>query len=146
MSQGIAFSPDLVQGMLDDHRQLLAVFGEMSRAVKAQDAENFRDMLIQFKSMLTAHLLKEAIKLYIYLRQKLKNDPASYQLITGYKTEMDGISKVAMQFVDDFSTLRSAPINFVELNARLAELGRVLGDRIRREENELYPLYHDQYD
>jgi hypothetical protein len=28
---------------------------------------------------------------------------------------------------------------------QLREIGLVLGDRIRREESELYPLYHDHY-
>lgn len=146
MNKGIAYYPDLVQEMVGDHRRLLEVYGDMSRAAKMQDLEDFKFMLDNFKKLLTAHLLKEAIKLYIYLRQKLKNDPASYQLISGYKIEMDGITKVAMAFIDDYSDKTAKPIDFTLLNERLAEIGRVLGDRIRREENELYPLYHDDYE
>jgi regulator of sigma D len=146
MNKGIAYYPDLVQEMVSDHRRLLEVYGDMSRAAKMQDLEDFKFMLDNFKKLLTAHLLKEAIKLYIYLRQRLKNDAASYQLISGYKIEMDGITKVAMAFIDDYSDKTAKPVDFTLLNQRLAEIGRVLGDRIRREENELYPLYHDDYE
>jgi hypothetical protein len=39
--------------------------------------------------LLVAHLLKEAVKLYIYLRQKLKNDEGTYYLVTSYKRERE---------------------------------------------------------
>jgi len=105
----------------------------------------FRTVLQQFKSLLIAHLLKEAIKLYIYLRQKLRDDESTYRLVTGYKSEMDGISRVAMAFVDEYSAKPAENIDFALLGTRLKEIGQVLGDRIRREEAELYPLYHDHY-
>jgi regulator of sigma D len=146
MNTGIAYYPNLVQEMVHDHRVLLEFYGDLSRAAKMQDYEDFTYTLANFKKALTSHLLKEAIKLYIYLRQKLKSDPASYQLISSYKIEMDGITKVAMAFIDDYSNKPLKQVDFAILNQRLAEIGHVLGDRIRREEAELYPLYHDDYE
>ena len=146
MNNGIAYYPDLVQEMVNDHRRLLETYGDLSRAAKMQDLEDFQFTLGNFKRLLTSHLLKEAIKLYIYLRQRLKSDPASYQLISGYKLEMDGITKVAMAFIDEYSEMPPKQVDFAVLNQRIAEIGRVLGDRIRREEAELYPLYHDHYE
>jgi len=145
MSSGISYYSELVDDLKGDHKQLLAVYGNLVRAGQAHDAVVFRTVLQQFKSLLIAHLLKEAIKLYIYLRQKLRDDESTYRLVTGYKSEMDGISRVAMAFVDEYSAKPAENIDFALLGTRLKEIGQVLGDRIRREEAELYPLYHDHY-
>lgn len=131
--------------MAHDHRNLLATYGDLARAAAEKDASGFKLSLISFKSMLVAHLLKEAVKLYIYLRQKLKDDESAYSLVTSYKKEMDGISRVAMAFVDEYSSKPAHEIDFTQLSMQLREIGLVLGDRIRREESELYPLYHDFY-
>jgi regulator of sigma D len=145
MSTGISFYPNLVQEMTDDHRELLALYGELVRAVNAQDGTVFKSVLIQFKSQLVAHLLKEAVKLYIYLRQKLKADESTYHLVSSYKSEMDGISRTAMNFVDEYTSKTVDQLDYSRLSSQLRDIGVVLGDRIRREEHELYPLYHDHY-
>ena len=145
MANGIAYYSELVEDLMNDHRQLLAIYGDLVRANQAHDPVAFKAVLQPFKSLLISHLLKEAVRLYIYLRQKLRYDESTYRLVTGYKSEMDGISRVAMEFVDEYSAKTPKEIDFVLLAARLKEIGQVLGDRIRREEAELYPLYHDHY-
>lgn len=145
MTSGIGYYPDLVGEMVDDHRQLLGAFGELVKAANAHDSVGFSSGLATFKSLLVGHLLKEAIKLYIYLRQQLRSDEGAYALITSYKSEMDGISRIAMAFVDAYSGKARHELDFPTVIGQLRELGVVLGDRIRREEAELYPLYHDRY-
>jgi regulator of sigma D len=145
MYNGIAYSPNLVQEMLSDHRELLAAYGDLVRAANARDGVVFKVGLIHFKSLLVSHLLKEAVKLYIYLRQKLKGDEGSYYLVTSYKSEMDSISRTAMAFVDEYSLREPGDLDYAKLSKQLQDIGVVLGDRIRREEAELYPLYHDFY-
>ena len=145
MSNGVKFYSDLVTEMIDDHRELLATYGDLAKAAGDQDGPRFKFLLTRFKSLLVAHLLKEAVKLYIYLRQKLKGDESTYSLVTSYKSEMDGISRIAMAFVDEYTAKPAHEINFIELVMQLKKIGLVLGDRIRREESELYPLYHDHY-
>lgn len=145
MVSGIAYYSELVDEMKEDHRALLTTYGDLVQAAQAYDDLRFISLLQQFKSLLIAHLLKEAVKLYIYLRQRLRHDESTYRLVTGYKSEMDGISRVAMEFVDEYSAKKSGQIDFVLLITRLRDIGMVLGDRIRREEAELYPLYHDHY-
>ncbi len=132
--------------MLEDHRTLLAIYGSLVKSIEARDELAFYVKLGEFKSILVAHLLKEAVKLYIYLRQSLKDDENAYQLVTTYKSEMDGISRVVMKFVDDYSEKSLIGVDYAQLSIRIKEIGWLLGDRIRREESELYPLYHDLYD
>jgi hypothetical protein len=89
MSNGIAYYPQLVKEMTDDHRELLAAYGDLVKAAHAHDGQVFKSILGQFKSLLVAHLLKEAVKLYIYLRQKLKNDEGTYYLVTSHKRDRE---------------------------------------------------------
>ena len=145
MVSGIAYYSELVDEMKEDHRALLTTYGDLVQAAQAYDDLRFISLLQQFKSLLIAHLLKEAVKLYIYLRQRLRHDESTYRLVTGYKSEMDGISRAAMEFVDEYSAKKTGQMDFVLLGSRLRDIGLILGDRIRREEAELYPLYHDDY-
>jgi hypothetical protein len=146
MKAGIRYDSNLIRDMLEEHRALLAIYGSLVKSVEARDELAFYVKLSEFKSTLVAHLLKEAVKLYIYLRQSLKDDENTYQLVTTYKSEMDGISRVVMKFVDDYSEKSLIGVDYGQLSIRIKEIGWLLGDRIRREESELYPLYHDLYD
>ncbi len=47
--------------------------------------------------------------------------------------------------VDEYSKKSAHDIDYAPLSIRIKEIGWLLGDRIRREESELYPLYHDLY-
>lgn len=145
MSNGIKYSPELIDSFEQEHRELLQSYGRLALHANAVSYLKFQEEICKFKSSLVSHLLKEAIKLYIYLRQQLKSDPASYRLVSSYKSEMDSIGKVAMDFIDKYVGLSSEQVNFEELNAGLRDIGKVLGDRIRREEAELYPLYQANY-
>lgn len=146
MKAGIRYDSNLIRDMLEDHRTLLAIYGSLVKSVEARDELVFYIKLNEFKSILVAHLLKEAVKLYIYLRQSLKDDENTYRLVTIYKSEMDGISRFVMKFVDDYSEKSLIGVDYGQLSIRIKEIGWLLGDRIRREESELYPLYHDLYD
>lgn len=145
MNTGIQYDANLISEMLEDHRALLAVYGSLAKSVEARNEKNFYLHIGELKILLVAHLLKEAVKLYIYLKQRLKEDESAYLLVTAYKNEMDKISWVLMKLINDYSVRSLDGIDYAQLSVRIKEIGWLLGDRIRREECELYPLYHDLY-
>ena len=145
MSNGIRYTPDLIEDLERDHQALLRSYGRLVKTANKTDFSTFKAELAVFKSLLVAHLLKEAIRLYIYLRQQFKADAAMHGLVTSYKVEMDGIGRVAMGFIDTHLNASAGTVDFSTLTAQLSALGKVLGDRIRREEAELYPLYNASY-
>ncbi|AVO42886.1 hemerythrin domain-containing protein [Simplicispira suum] len=143
MVSGIQHHSTLVTQLVGDHRQLLESFGVLKKTAEANDATGFKRELQGFKALLIPHLLEEAVRLYTFLRQEFKTrgDAGSYQLVNDYKSEMKGIGDAAVHFVDTYSATAEDAIDFQEARASLHEIGRLLGDRIRREETELYPLY-----
>lgn len=145
MSNGIRYTPGLIDDLERDHRALLQSYGRLVKTANEAGFTTFQTELAVFKSMLIGHLLKEAIRLYIYLRQQFKADAVTHGLVTSYKVEMDGIGRVTMGFIDTHLNASAETVDFPALTAQLSDIGKVLGDRIRREEAELYPLYNDSY-
>jgi hypothetical protein len=89
MVTGVPHHSALVQGLVNDHRQLLQAFGRLKHCAEAEDPGAFKHALVDFKALLVPHLLQEAIKLYTFLRQELKaqGNQQAYQMVNGYKTE-----------------------------------------------------------
>jgi regulator of sigma D len=143
MASGVVHHSTLVGELKSEHRELLATFGLLRHAAEERDAAGFRRALAAFKALLVPHLVKESFKVYTYLRQeyKAKGDLAVYDMVTAYKSEMTGIGDTALRFVESCDQMADDAIDFVQIDATLHTMGRLLGDRIRREEAELYPLY-----
>lgn len=143
MSEGVPHYSALVAELTHDHRQLLAAYGALKHSAEAGDVAAFKSALGDFKALLVPHVVKEAYKVYTYLRQTLrqKGELEVYQRVNAYKSEMGRIGDAAIRFIDTYSDADDETIDFPQVRAALHEIGQLLGDRIRREEADLYPLY-----
>jgi len=143
MADDVAHHAELVQELVNDHRQLLEAYHGLKRSADDGDITAFRAALARFKSLLVPHVVKEAYKVYTYLRQTLKarGDMDAYQRVNGYKAEMGHIGEAAIQFIDTYTQAQDDDIDFEQVRSALREIGVLLGDQIRREEADLYPLY-----
>lgn len=143
MSAGIQHHSALVDQLKGEHRLLLQAFGALKQTSDADDALAFKRALHEFKSLLVPHLLEEAVRMYTYLRQELKarGNLADFQRVNAYKSEMGGIGDAAVRFVETCVATPDDAIDFAQVRPALHEIGLLLGDRIRREESDLYPLY-----
>lgn len=141
----IHYHPDLVDQLIGDHRKLV----EMYQEIKAQfSAGNFTAVsmkLDELRIALQGHLLTENVRLYIYLERCLAGDEINYDLIRGFRREMDGIGRSAMNFLKKYEAIgvdRELASAFIK---DLDAVGAILVDRIQREESVLYPLYMPRY-
>lgn len=143
MANGVPHYSALVAELVSDHRHLLSTYNALKRSAEAADAAGFRAALEEFKSQLVPHVVKEAYKVYTYLRQTLKDkgELEAYQRVNAYKTEMGRIGEAAMRFIDTYAETPDDAIDFQRVRTELHDIGLLLGDRIRREEADLYPLY-----
>lgn len=141
----IHFHPDLIDKLKTDHRQLLAIYGEIKTLFDEGDYEQASQRLDYFKSELQGHLLTENIKLYIYLDHMLSGDEMNASLIKEFRHEMDVIAKAALRFLSKYEAIGVDKDLAPSFAKDFAEIGRVLGQRIKREEEVLYPLYLPAY-
>ncbi len=141
----IRYSPELVATLHDDHQELLGLYGKIEQAFKERRFVEVSSMLADFKSGLSAHLLTENVRLYIYLDRSLAHDPINSDLIRGFRKEMDEIAKVALGFLKKYETIGVDEDLAEHFATDFATIGKVLVERIKKEESTLYPLYMPQY-
>ncbi|PKM45856.1 MAG: hemerythrin HHE cation-binding protein [Gammaproteobacteria bacterium HGW-Gammaproteobacteria-1] len=141
----IRYHPELIDQLVSDHQKLLGIYGEIEEAFAAGDYARVSDKLDEFRGGLQGHLLTENVRLYIYLDRCLAGDETNSELIRGFRREMDGIGKVAMNFLKKYEAIGVDKELAGAFAKDFATIGQVLGERIQKEEQVLYPLYMPQY-
>lgn len=138
---GLAYDPNLIARFKDDHALLVEIYQSIADARTAGNLLRVQERLNQFRIVLQDHLLKENVRLYVYLEHQTKNDPARYETIHGFRREMDGIGRVVVDFLGKYKDIGSKPELSAEFATDLAAIGGALTARIAREEGTLYPMY-----
>lgn len=137
----IHHDPALIESLKEDHRLLLDAFQAIDRARQAGDLMTVQTRLDQFRMMIQDHLLKENVRLYIYLEHLLAGDTASHQLMHEFRHEMDGIGRAVVGFLGQYREIGLHPELAAQFAADLGAIGQALVARIEREEKTLYPMY-----
>lgn len=132
----------LAEELKQDNRTLLRALAKVHRGAKNADPVAFKEALDHFQHALAPHLVKKAAKLYSHLRQQAKawGQFEEYERVTAYKTEMTRIVDAALRFAQVHRSAPAVELDFVQIRTTLSTLGHLLSERLRREEQELYPL------
>jgi len=138
---GIQFKPHLVNELQRDHRELVRLFQALVVAHREGDFDASVDCLKRFTYTLRAHLLKENLHLYVYLKHALQHDTESADLMAGMRTEMGRIGRTLNEFVTRYTTSPWDSNARESLLGELDQIGQVLMHRIHQEEEVLYPMY-----
>ena len=141
----ITYSADLIPQLKADHQQLLELFGAIKQAFAGRDLPAIARFLDEFRSKIQAHLLTENIRFYIYLEHSLAQDMESSALVHSFRQEMDTIGRAVLGFLNKYGDIGTRPDMAIPFGNDLEAVGKVLVDRIRREEETLYPLYFRGY-
>lgn len=137
----IHYHADLIDRLKSEHRVLLELFGRIKLSYSAGKHDEAAALLGRFRTALQDHLLVENVRLYVYLEHLLREDTASSGLIHDFRHEMDGIGKSVLAFLSKYGRLGQDPELQHSFGAELDAVGRVLVERIQREESVLYPMY-----
>lgn len=141
----IRFSPTLIDELKHDHQQLLGIYTTIKAHFDQGDYVAVSQQLNDFRYGLHSHLLTENVRLYIYLERMLGHDEMNSDLIRGFRREMDGIGKTALNFLKKYEAIGVDKELAVPFAKDFAAIGAVLTERIKKEENVLYPLYMSSY-
>lgn len=137
----IAYKPALVDELRSEHRELLHLFKNLIAAHQRGDFDAAVVNLKRFTYALRAHLLKENLHLYVYLKHALRDDLESSALMGSMRIEMGKIGRVLNDFVTRYTT---APWDLdvrESLGGELGKIAEILNIRIEQEEEVLYPMY-----
>lgn len=137
----IRHDPQLVAELKREHKALLEIFGSLERSAKGGDVAAVRKRLEQFRDALQDHLLKENVRLYVYLEHMLESDATGDALIHEFRVEMDGIGRNVIAFLNRYKSIDEVPALLGQLRGEIESIGQALSGRIRCEESTLYPMY-----
>lgn len=137
----IHHDPGLVESLRSEHTLLLEIFRAIDAAAGMGDLAEVEQRLRQFGTVLTGHLLKENVRLYVYLEHLLTEDGAKHRLVHEFRHEMDRIGRTVVAFLDKYKSIASEPALHASFSRDLLMVGEALSARIRREEANLYPMY-----
>lgn len=137
----IGYDAKLIDSLLRGHAELGRIFGNIGESQKAGNFEDIRNLLVQFKTRLDAHLLIENVRFYNYLEQALADDVESAATIRDFRRDMNGIARSVVDFVKRYQSSRFVPAERHQFAADYAAVGKILEQRLDSEENSLYPLY-----
>jgi len=137
----ISYRPQLVEELKRDHRQLEFSFGALVAAHREGDFDACVDKLKRFTSILRAHLLKENLHLYVYLKHALRSDSEATALMNSMRIEMQHIGKTLNAFATEYVSSPWDEAKRYQLGIDLHKIAGVLKQRIATEESTLYPLY-----
>lgn len=137
----IHHDPRLIEALKEDHLLLLDIFKAIDSARQQGDLMTVQTRLNQFRIVIQDHLLKENVRLYVYLEHLLAGDPTSHELMHGFRHEMDGIGRAVVGFLTRYKEIGLHPEAAGKFATDLAAIGEALVARIRREEDTLYPMY-----
>lgn len=137
----IGYHPGLVDELEEEHRRLLRIFADTRAAFAEGDLAEVAARLEAFHSALAGHLIKEKVRLYVYLEHALAADSPNRAVVRRFRHEMEGIGKTVLAFLDRYRHIAADPALAGDFGADLAAIGEVLVARIGGEEETLYPLY-----
>lgn len=138
----IYYDPGLIDKLKSDHKVLLGVFTRLVDSAKEKKFEKAKQYISELDNGLRAHLLLENIKLYVYLVHAQANNQGTSAIIQEFRDEMDAIGRVVTSFINKY---KKADFSNEQIQADLVTdlgvIGGALVDRIKREEQVLYPIY-----
>lgn len=137
----IAYKPDLINSLKDDHKKLFAIYGKIIDLANNDDFLKIPGKLAQLKLALQGHVLVENVQFYVYVQERHKDDPINIEFIKDVRREMNGIARVVVDFVKKYQMqifTNEVKATFLE---ELKGIGEALTQRIEMEESQLYTLY-----
>jgi methyl-accepting chemotaxis protein len=136
------FNKSLIKNLVSDHRVLLTEFTGMMNSAQEDNFDEANRLLASFSTKLLEHLQLEMDELYGYMdfveKMMTAEDKAS---LKGFDDEMLKIGHAVKNLIDRYT---NAPVSSMNKSTFIKEFegaGVILGDRIKREESFLYPLY-----
>lgn len=125
---------NLIDELRSEHQKLASILLEVKELGPTREG---RRLLGMSKAALLAHLKKEDSFLYPELQRAAVDDPRLQEVLSNFASDMDKISKAAINFFAEWEMGGDA-LDFVK---EIETLIAVLQSRIRREETILYPEY-----
>jgi len=135
------YYPNLIKHLKKENQSIIALYQDIDKARMKGNHEKIGRLLSHFGSELRGHLIHEHIKLYIYLKFALKEQPENLATLQKFRSEMMQIGKNITEFLSKYENCSWNNELLNSFDNEFERMGQVLIKRIQTEEEMLYPLY-----
>lgn len=139
--RAVPYDPGLVASLMADHRDLVAMYGQLGQDVREGNYHRIPNALLAFRTRLEAHVLLENVRFYAYVERSMAHDGARIAAARNIRREMDPLARGVAEFAARHQQVRVDGDNVGEFMREYDQIGRLLVERIQHEEGSLYPLY-----
>jgi hypothetical protein len=141
--QILVYNSELIHSLEQDHQVLLSLYTDIMKYATNRQYHSLAQGLNDFSERLTTHLRKEGIDLYMYLEFVVAKRDAvdTRETLRDFRLEMKEISIAVSSVLHHYENMPVTHETVEKFLIDFKELGRILVDRIAREEKTLYPIY-----
>ena len=141
--QILTYKSNLIPVLKEDHQALLPLHTSILWYANNRKYKELEKGLNAFGERLKIHLRKETIDLYIYLEFIIAKEIEIKQRKTfrEFRLEMKRISVAVSSALNQYENTPITDETVKQFLIDFKELGRILIDRIEKEEKMLYPIY-----
>jgi hypothetical protein len=132
----IYYDKDLIGKLESDHVEMKTLLSRIVLDEEKGKISSARSKILKLNEKFKKHSVLEHIRLYVYLNKITENDKMSHEIVTDFRFDMAEINKAVSSLV-----VASNSMNERNLRKEINKFGKVLLDRIDREETILYPIY-----
>lgn len=121
------------------HKEILNLVGQLAPLAPnaATKASDIRSILGQLAGKVSQHLAMEDMVLY----KNMLANPTTKSVAERFQREMGGIASVFTSFVGKYASPAAIQANPAGFASEFSGLVKALGDRVKREESELYAAF-----
>jgi regulator of sigma D len=140
-SGGIAYDPQLVDRLKEDHQEMIAIYTRLLKAAQAEKPASIPEDLVLFRRVFQGHILMESVRFYVYLDRLLANDESVRDEARAVRKDMNGIARAVAEFIHNWITVPIDAATLPLFTEQLQGIGAALVARVELEESRLYTLY-----
>lgn len=139
--KGLLYDATIIPAMKKSHQQLVQHFMAIEKYRQRKEYNKMSIEIGAFASLLHDHMLKEQLKVYLYLA-KVYEGTEEILVINKIKSDMQPIGKQIFSFIMEFRDIKQwTPEKLADLEKKFKQIQPVLLRRFHLVEKELYPLY-----
>ncbi len=136
------YDSKLIDTLENEHEELFSLFNQVLNYAKDNNFNTLQLSLVEFATAFTTHIKLEDEQLYGYLKILASGkSELEQQIVSDFSLEMKEISSSIFNILSHSPYIPVTKHSVSKFILEFEKVGKLLTDRIEREENVLYPIY-----
>ncbi|NVJ58785.1 MAG: hemerythrin domain-containing protein [Gammaproteobacteria bacterium] len=142
----LIYDPNLIDVLKYEHSELIVLYESMwKQGFEKKDYQKLARTIELFKVDFQSHILKENVKLFVYLEKSISKEQNALKLVKTFHHEINDIATAVLPFCKKYGITPYTLEMEKDFERDYLQIGHVLKTRIEAEESQLYTLYRPSF-